>query len=325
MKKIIGFVIGFFAAAEILLRIAGFGSSPIVVLHPTIEYYLKPNQRCRRFGNDIIINRYGMRSKDFDKKDFYNIKLFIFGDSVVYGDHYIDQTSTMAYILEKKLSIENDRVLVAAMAASSWGPGNMLSYYLEFGPFSGDIAFIVQSEHDRTDIPFNSDNLTPYRQRESVTAIDDFIQAIIQKYFPLSKREKTWKKISDEEKMLMTEKALGELISILKHDFKHVVLVYHTTLIELEQRSVLNESLKYYQGAAVKSGIGFINTNIEYARFGTTEKLYRDHIHLSPAGSEFFANMLYKYYLVWVEKEKMRFRELAFPLLLKMERNSYIL
>ena len=50
--------------AELILQTVGFGDPPLVEMDDSVEYDLTPNRSYRRFGQQIEINRYGMRSKD---------------------------------------------------------------------------------------------------------------------------------------------------------------------------------------------------------------------------------------------------------------------
>ena len=124
----------------------GFGQPPLVLLHEEIEYYLMPNMSYKRFGNEISINQYSMRSVQFDR-DNKNSLYTVMGDSVVYGEHQIDQKQTIAYILNSQLKEKygDDSIVVASIAASSWGPGNMLAFYEEMGSFPGKTVFLILS------------------------------------------------------------------------------------------------------------------------------------------------------------------------------------
>jgi hypothetical protein len=53
--------------AELTARYIGFGEPPLVILDSKIEYYLAPSRSYTRFGHDILVNRYSMRSEDVDK------------------------------------------------------------------------------------------------------------------------------------------------------------------------------------------------------------------------------------------------------------------
>ena len=124
------------------------------MLDDKIEYYLTPSRSYTRFGHDIRVNRYGMRSDDVDMATVnrrFNFSLF--GDSVVYGNR-LDQADTLPAQLQKHLTVRgaSQGLLVNSIAASGWGSENLLEFYKRFGPFPGNTAWIVQSTHDMVDV-----------------------------------------------------------------------------------------------------------------------------------------------------------------------------
>ena len=289
-NKIVLFIIVISSVAiiEICLRTIGLGSPPVVNLHPKIEYYLKPNGEYSRFGNQISINRYGMRSDDYDLNNPRYDSIFIFGDSVVYGNHFLDQTETIAFQLQKRINMPNFKV--SAVAASSWGPGNIKSFISEFGPFRGVSAIIVQSSHDRRDIPFSSTDIIPYRVQESRSAIDDVFQIIIER--TKRKFRNQARNLTSEQAELRSDKSLREIILSAKNNFDQVILVHHVTKNELIKGN--SQSLIYYQQLANELEINFCSTMTMYAKYSSPLLLYQDSIHLSKLGSEYFAQIIYK-------------------------------
>jgi hypothetical protein len=140
--------------AELAARYIGFGEPPLVILDDKIEYYLAPSRSYTRFGHDIRVNRYGMRSDDVDMAAVdRRFNFSVFGDSVVYGNR-LDQADTLPAQLQKLLMVKgkNRKALVNSIAASGWGPENLLEFYKRFGPFPGNTAWVVQSTHDMVDV-----------------------------------------------------------------------------------------------------------------------------------------------------------------------------
>lgn len=281
-----------FFTLEIILREIGFGDPPVVILDSEIEYYLKPNSSYLRFGRKIEINRYGMRSPNFNKTEQQENRIYLLGDSIVYGNHFLDQGETIAYQLSNFLSHLENKPTCAAIAASSWGPGNILAFYKRFGPFSGEFAFIVQSSHDRVDVPFSSSNLTPYRTNKSYTAFSDFLLFIVEKIFELKDKINTGDGIAYGKKLNATDIALTELIRINKHDIRNVFLVFHPTKSELVKNSQeYNSAHSFYKKKAEDEQIHYINMASEYQNY-SINKLYQDDIHLSANGASLFARVL---------------------------------
>lgn len=270
--------------ANIGFYFLGFGQAPLVILDDEIEYYLKPKMSYKRFGNEIIINRYSMRSIDFDrneKQPFYAI----IGDSVVYGEHTLDQTQTMAFILNNQLRklLQDESVIVGSIAASSWGPANMLAFYQRFGPFKGNTAFLVLSSHDRSDIPYMTRRLTPYRVKEPVSALFDFLQSAGERIE--DKIRGDIKKISFKKRLSLSEASLNSLIQLLKIDYTKVILVFHATKKEALNGSSNGEV--YYRKIAEKQHIEFFSTmNLYKDLYSKGVIPHGDNIHLTWQGNK---------------------------------------
>lgn len=276
--------------ANIILYSLGFGQAPLVVLDDNVEYYLKANMSYQRFGNEITVNRYSMRSVDFDrneKKPFYAV----IGDSVVYGQHTLDQTQTLAFLLNKKLKQElrDESVVVGSISASSWGPENMLAFYEKFGPFVGNTVFLVLSSHDRSDIPFMTRRLTPYRVVEPTSALHDFLQSAGERIEDKVRGDVV--KVPFKERLFQSEASLVRLLEVLKKDYSQVVMVFHATKKEAIDGSSKGEA--YYAAIAKKHNVGFFSTLHFYkALYEEGVKPHSDNIHLSWQGNQHLSNKL---------------------------------
>jgi len=276
-------------AAELTLRYVGFGDPPIAVLDDDIEYYPKPSSSYSRFGNKIEINQYGMRSVDFQESDDFDFRVTLFGDSVVYGNHFLDQRYTIASRLKQTLTkVNKAKVLVSAIAASSWGPQNINAYINKKGSFSGDVAILVQSSHDQFDIPFIPGDIIPYRTSTSLLAIFDFSQSVYQKMIRKYGQPKSHR-LSNDKKLELTRVGLNSTISKLKQNYKKVILVFHATKPELKSQS--SSSLDYYMEIANFHNIEFLNTLESY---DSSKDIYHDYIHLSENGTYVFSELLKK-------------------------------
>lgn len=141
--------------AEIATRVT-LGSAAISVPHPTIEYLFAPNQSVTRFGSDQRYNRWHMRSDDFaaEKTDPLELRILVIGDSVVNGGNFVDQAELATEIVRDRLGQRTRRpVVVANIAAGSWGPANQLAYLREFGLFDADAVVFVWNTKDVIDRP----------------------------------------------------------------------------------------------------------------------------------------------------------------------------
>ena len=270
--------------ANMIFYLLGFGQAPLVLLDKDIEYYLKPQMSYKRFGNEISVNRYSMRSADFDRdkqQPFYAV----IGDSVVYGEHTLDQTQTLAFILNRqlKLELQDESIVVGSLAASSWGPGNMLAFYERFGPFKGNTAFLVLSSHDRSDIPYMTRRLTPYRVVEPTSALHDFLQSAGERLEDKVRGDVI--ELPFKKRLSLSEASLVDLLELLKRDYAQVVMVFHATKKEAINGSAKGET--YYAAIAKKHKVEFFSTLRFYkALYKEGIKPHGDSIHLSWQGNQ---------------------------------------
>jgi hypothetical protein len=131
--------------AELLLRTLGFGNPMLYQPHVRAGYFPGPNQDVMRYGGRVATNAYGMRGPDFqpDKPDD-TLRIFMIGDSTLYGGSFVDQPDLYARRLDRALNAAYGArsVEVLNIASNGWGPFNKLGYVESFGTFESDIAVI---------------------------------------------------------------------------------------------------------------------------------------------------------------------------------------
>ena len=74
----------------ILAKKYGLGTPVIYKYSNIVGYEIKPNQKLKRLGNEIDINKHGMRSSNW-RNDIPN-KILFFGDSVTYGGSIVSNS-----------------------------------------------------------------------------------------------------------------------------------------------------------------------------------------------------------------------------------------
>lgn len=286
IRRIVSLALGLAAigGAELTARYLGFGDPPLVILDEKIEYYLAPSRSYSRFGHEIRVNRYGMRSDDYDTAVAdRRINFSLLGDSAVYGTR-LNQTNTLSAELQRTLVAKHkdQRVLVNNISASSWGPENLLEFYRRFGPFRGSAAWVVQSTHDMTDVIDLVGNTVPYRTATPYCALHD-LAISIWRWFSGFRPHNNVESIGYEDKRHRADKALDALIMTLKRDYAHVTLVFHAT--REEAISGKAAGLDHYRTVAKEHGIYFLSTIDLYTRAYRNGHLpHYDNIHLSYEG-----------------------------------------
>lgn len=154
-------LVGGLLAGELGARyVAGLGDPPLYVLDSEIEYLLVPNQKCRRFGHDYIVNKWSMRAGEISEHRVAgssDYRVMVIGDSIVNGGAKIDQgelaTTMLARVSLAKECGPHERMVVGNMSAGSWGPPNELAYVKRFGLFDADLLVIVLNSDDYDDVP----------------------------------------------------------------------------------------------------------------------------------------------------------------------------
>ncbi len=153
---ILFFVLILAGSSELILRSMGFGNPIVYRVDPQVGYYPAPHQSVHRYGGEIHINAFGMRSRDITAdKPAGTFRILMLGDSTLYGGSYLDQSQTYATRLEGLLNqkpgvLSNSprQVEVLCMGVNGWGPQHELAYVQEFGLFHADLVMVMGPPND---------------------------------------------------------------------------------------------------------------------------------------------------------------------------------
>ncbi len=293
-------LIGLLVCGELLARaLCGLGHPPLFVRHPEIEYFYRPNQATIRFGNKININRYGMRSEDFERTDTdaIDFRVMVFGDSIVNGGARTDQAELATSILKQKL-LETDkygRVLVGNISAGSWGPPNQLAYAKNYGFFEADVLVLVISSHDYADVPtFRPLNQLTHPTKLPTLAISEAFNKISPKIWRIfAPVTPNTDEVSPQESDISHAlSCLRELLSLMKSASPKVLVVQF-----LSQKEVAEN--KFEPGY---EHIKAICDELAIPRISTAEKFglalngnrnpFQDAIHPNEIGHELLAGLI---------------------------------
>ena len=276
-----------FAAIEVSLRLVGLGNPPIAIRDDELEYRLIPNKKYNRWGNRILINSYGFRANDHTKEiSGAEVRLLLLGDSVVYGNHFLDQDETIAMRLSAMLSSPSCQVRVIPMAVSSWGPINQAAALLRHGTFNATEVAIVLSAHDLIDTPTGGNGpLIPYRISPPIGAIGDLVEAIIERHFP---PESTTAAVPYETRALASLAAPDAIKDRIDTGGAELLFVYNATTPE-RISGTLDEGLRLFDWAD--------GHDLETLDLGAVPNVtYRDTIHPDAGGAARIARALSEIY-----------------------------
>ena len=282
------------AAVEVGLRLVfGFGNPPLYLADEEIGYVLAPNQRLRRFGNRIQINEYAMRSAAIAPLPGVDtMRLLLLGDSLANGGWWTDQADVLsariAAQLESALPPDARRVEVLNASANSWGPRNELAYLERYGTFGASVLILMLNTDDLfgtqpTSLQVGHDHRYP--NQKPASAIAEVIGRYFKKDQPVPGLEEIQAEGGDRVgKNLAAISAIYDRAVAAEAEF---ILVLSPLRRELagprDYELVARERLMDWATAA---GIPYLDLLPTYQQQDSPEALYRDHIHLSPAGNE---------------------------------------
>jgi hypothetical protein len=133
--------------AEGVLRLYGFGNTILYQVDPDIGYYPEPEANLVRYGGRVSTNQFGMRSPEIARnKPPGRFRIFMIGDSTLYGGSYVDQEDLYAARLQKELEKAlplPGKVEVLAMGCNGWGPFHERGYVKHYpDAFQADLAIV---------------------------------------------------------------------------------------------------------------------------------------------------------------------------------------
>jgi lysophospholipase L1-like esterase len=288
------------AAAEPYSRyVLGLGDPPLYVADPQIEYLLQPDQDVLRFGKRIVVNQWSMRSLPFPrhKAAANELRVMVFGDSVVNGGSQVDHEELATTLLERRLQAQLHRpVIVGNVAAGSWGPGNWLAYVERYGTFDADLVVLVINSGDVADNPtFEPLEPQTHPTRKPWLALQEGWSRYLPRYIPaLAGGEQAppgsmtpsdaqvQRGLQDMRTFLATVRARRAKVLVLHHPDAHELKAGRDEFGK-EQARLLCEHL----------GVPFVEMRADYEAAGSGA-LYRDSIHPNATGQRAMAEVMFR-------------------------------
>ncbi len=274
--------------------VLGYRLAPVMIPDAEIEYVLKPSQDVTRYGHTIQVNRYSMRSGDFDARVRApgELRVMVFGDSVVSGVGFTDQRRLATTLLRTRLERQIGRpIVVGNVAAGSWGPRNWLAYARRHGFLGADVVVLVASAHDYVDTPdFRPMHPAPRAIPAPFAPIVEFAaiqRARIVGAFPQASAPST-------PEVLRAEEALADLAAFLelaRAKVPVVIVMLHPEIGEVTGPTLAGSGRIAQVCAAV--GVPLHDLAVVYRGAAThVGSLYHDTIHPTDAGQEALARAI---------------------------------
>jgi hypothetical protein len=139
-------------AGELILRLwFGFHNPLLYTGDADCGYLPQPHQFIETGRGRVTINNYSMRCpQDVDARKSEGVfRIFMIGDSTLFGGEYLTDEQTYALRLESilngKYGTGAKRVQVLPMGVNGWGPLHALGYLKSAGTFESDLGIIAMS------------------------------------------------------------------------------------------------------------------------------------------------------------------------------------
>jgi hypothetical protein len=276
----------FFLLSEIVLRSIGFGD-PILYENKR-NYYPKSNQNVTRLNKSkVIINNFGMRTNYNWNNTINSKKIIFFGDSVLFGGSYIDNSE----LFSDKLCSMISNSICGNYGVNGYRVENLKLRISEVkDKFEFDHLIIVVSESIQMgqskfqEFPFYEQfNFKIFKSTREILNHILFKYNLMNNYH---KKIKTIKKKSNHNK-----NSIGDLISILNeisNSKTKVKIIILPTLENLNRGKIKKHVLEKINSNQIKVFNMFNNfRTINY------EELYFNNAHLNKKGHDYFAKIIY--------------------------------
>ncbi|MBD2439993.1 GDSL-type esterase/lipase family protein [Nostoc sp. FACHB-110] len=299
---IIGVLLGLLVLVEIGLRsLFGFGNPLIYLGDDQIGYLLAPNQQTRRFGNQIEINQFSMRSSPIEKIPAPStLRVLLLGDSIANGGWWTDQKNTISSLimnsLKSAIADKYQQVEVLNASANSWGPRNELAYLQRFGNFGAEVVILLINTDDLfatspTALPVGRDR--NYPDTKPALALIEVWQRYLTQAQPIPELQAIQQEAGD--RVGVNLEAISK-IQALANQHNSKFLLAMTPLLrevgkpgpldyEITARQRLSEFTKAQQ-------IPYIDFLQLFNASPNPQALYHDTIHMNLQGNQFVSGVM---------------------------------
>jgi hypothetical protein len=287
-------IIAGIGAVEVLLRVLfGFGKPPLYLADTQTGYRLMPNQRTRRFGNELVVNQYSMRGTAIAPLPTPDtLRVLMLGDSITNGGWWTDQAEILSVKVEQQLAgkapVPFQQVEVLNASANSWGPRNELAFVAKFGTFGAQQLVLVLNTDDLfatapTSLQVGRD--LSYPDRYPPLALVEVLTRL-RKPRPIPELEAVQAEGGDRVGANLA--AIQQLQTLTQQANCQFLLVLTPLLREVLPPGPRDYELKARQRLwqlTQDVGIPAVDFLESFTTGTAPQALYRDHIHLSAAGN----------------------------------------
>lgn len=277
---------------ELLLRLFGLGQPLLYQADPQIGYLIAPSQQTRRFGQQIAINQYSMRSPEIAAaRPEHTLRVLMLGDSILNGGWWTDQASTVSALLQQQINPSDyaaSEVLNAS--ANSWSPRNELAYLQRFGSFESQLIILMINTDDLfgtapASVVVGRD--PNYPDRLPPAAIAELVTRYLSKPQPIPELAAIQAEGGDRVGFNLA--AIRQIRDLARQNNAKFMLVMTPLRRELGQPGSRDYELKARQRLqefTESEGILYIDFLPIFNQLPDYDAIYHDHIHLNLVGNQ---------------------------------------
>jgi len=288
---------------EFIIRIAGLHQLITYRCDPQFGYSPNPLQKQRLLFNHVTINDIGFRSLHNSQTIRKGRIIYVGGDSVTYGDAYVDDKQTFCYLLEKSMSTKSKApIFVLNAGINNYSVSHIIARCRTQGiPLRPEvmILYIPDTDYMRCTRPMCNVGGIAFPSTNSHLGIITLYRLIANqlllrypKYMPKGKTPFPCPSNRSyfEANLLLLSEFLKEYSKQVK-----IIVVYHPEIVRGSPQEKIPELLSYHfekiRGVTLENGGLFLDlTPILFD--GHTGDYYRDALHLRVKGHEKVANFL---------------------------------
>lgn len=273
-----------------LIKYYGLGSPLIYEYSKIVGYKIKPSQKLKRLGNEISINKLGMRSNSEWKDNKDNLKILFFGDSVTYGGSIISNNNLFSEITCKNINKNNSKLksLCGNLGVNGYGI-EQISRKIKYKEIDNEDFLIITLIESDLIRGFNSLGSQPYWTKDIYgfyPAITEVIMIILEKI--KNKMRFTFiDNTSEYQNKQYYTHILDEFKKILKSKNKKNLIIYSPAKSELDKG--YNSFFKNYLRLNFEN---FLDLSEQKYQIG--KEIFHDDIHLNKEGHKLYGEIISK-------------------------------
>ena len=288
--------------AEITLRCAfGLGRPVLYTADSQFGYLPAPNQDVRRFGANVHINGFGMRSDDVPSLPVRpGIRLLFIGDSLTFGTTTVNQDRIFTELIKTGMRSRSGRpVEVLNASAGGWAPENEYQFLRTRGTFGALVVIFTINTND-LDQPFSEwkKNALIFPTANPRSAIEElwnlYVLPQLRSGISVTDPGAVSETVPDANRNAKVLWALEAARDYAEGRGAHFAIIYSPSTFADERSALWATTVGNLIDWAKLRNIKLIDMRSAYSRY-PHDAVYKDDVHLRPFGHTLVAAEFMKY------------------------------